>query len=95
VAHQGEKRSYKIQARSDRYLVCTKPFNLRKTVIYTIVDLDQYIRGTTLKDRPAFNSRWGRNGADDGLNPQRDLKQGRVATRTRIDLHADRQIIRG
>lgn len=41
-----EKAPYKIRARNGRYLVCTKPFNLRKTVIYTLVDLAEEIRGT-------------------------------------------------
>jgi hypothetical protein len=41
-----EAQAYTIQARSDRYLVCTKPFNLRRTVLYTIVDLKQQVRGT-------------------------------------------------
>lgn len=40
-----EKLPYRIRARSNRYLVCTKPFNLRKTVLYTIVDLVEGIRG--------------------------------------------------
>lgn len=42
----GEKRPYRIRARNDRYLVCTKPFNLLKTVIYTVVDLQEQVRGT-------------------------------------------------
>lgn len=45
--------------------------------------------------RRPFNSHGGRNGADDSLNPPRDLKQARVATGARIDLDTDRQIIRG
>ena len=40
-----EKRPYTIQACDDRYLVCTKPFNLKHTVQYTIVDLKEGIRG--------------------------------------------------
>ena len=40
-----EKRPYVIQACSNRYLICTKPFNLKKTVLYTIVDLKEGIRG--------------------------------------------------
>lgn len=41
-----EKRPYTIQACDGRYMVCTKPFNLRKnTVQYTIVDLKEGIRG--------------------------------------------------
>lgn len=41
-----ERNPYTIQARSSRYLVCTKPFAPRKTVIYTVVDLERQIRGT-------------------------------------------------
>jgi len=41
-----EKQSYTIRARDERFLVCTKPFNPRKTVLYTIVDLVENIRGT-------------------------------------------------
>ena len=40
-----EKRPYTVQARSDRYLVCTKPFNLRRTTLYTIIDLWEGVRG--------------------------------------------------
>lgn len=42
----GESKPYRIQARSPRFLVCTKPFNLQKTVLYSIVDLDHGVRGT-------------------------------------------------
>ena len=41
-----EKRPYKVRAANDRYLVCTKPYNLKGTVLYTIVDLIEEIRGT-------------------------------------------------
>ena len=34
-----QKRPYKVRARDDRYIICTKPFNLQHTVIYFIVDL--------------------------------------------------------
>jgi hypothetical protein len=40
-----ERRPYRIKARSDRYLICTKPFNARKTVLYTIVDFERGVRG--------------------------------------------------
>ena len=42
----GESHPYRIRARSERYLVCTKPFNLQKTVLYTVVDLVEGVRGT-------------------------------------------------
>lgn len=43
-----ERRAYTVRARSDRYLVCTKPFALpkRHTVLYTVVDLLENVRGT-------------------------------------------------
>lgn len=41
-----EKQRYTVIARSDRFLICTKPYNLKKTYMYTIVDLKENIRGT-------------------------------------------------
>lgn len=40
-----EKQRYTIKAKSDRFLICTKPFNPKKTVLYTIVDLERLVRG--------------------------------------------------
>jgi hypothetical protein len=40
-----ERRPYTVQARSERYLVCTKPFAAQHTVLYTIVDLQLDMRG--------------------------------------------------
>lgn len=41
-----ERLAYTVQARSGRYLVCTKPFNPKHTVLYTVVDLVENVRGT-------------------------------------------------
>lgn len=41
-----EKKPYKIIVCDDRYAICTKPFNLKKTVLYTIIDKKENIRGT-------------------------------------------------
>lgn len=41
-----EKQAYTIQARGSRYLVCTKPFNPKRTVLYTVIDLEEKVRGT-------------------------------------------------
>ena len=46
IYFKSEKRPYRIKACNNRYLICTKPFNLRHTVIYTIVDLYENVRGT-------------------------------------------------
>lgn len=40
-----ERYPYTIQACDERYLICTKPFNPKHTVQYTIVDLKDGIRG--------------------------------------------------
>ena len=41
-----EKQRYTIRALDGRYAICTKPFNPKKTVLYTIVDFVEKIRGT-------------------------------------------------
>lgn len=46
IYFKGEKRPYTVRARSRRFLVCTKPFNPQKTVLYTIIDRDHKVRGT-------------------------------------------------
>jgi hypothetical protein len=46
IKFKEEKQRYSITAFDGRYLVCVKPFNLRKTYLYTIVDLKEKIRGT-------------------------------------------------
>lgn len=40
-----EKQRYTVQAAGERFLVCNKPFNLKKTTLYTIVDLEDKVRG--------------------------------------------------
>jgi hypothetical protein len=34
-----EKKPYKVRARDDRYIICTKPLNIHHTVLYFIIDL--------------------------------------------------------
>lgn len=34
-----EKRPYIVQARDERYIICTKPFAVRHTVLYFIIDI--------------------------------------------------------
>lgn len=40
-----QKRPFKVRCRDERYIICTKPFNIRKTVQYFIVDLEEKVRG--------------------------------------------------
>ncbi len=46
VWFEGERLRYNVQARSSRFLVCTKPFNPLHTVLYSVVDLQEQVRGT-------------------------------------------------
>jgi len=46
IKFEEEKRPYRIRALGKRYAICTKPFNPKKTVLYTIVDFVDKIRGT-------------------------------------------------
>lgn len=34
-----QTKPFRVRCRDDRYIICTKPFNLKHTVIYFIVDL--------------------------------------------------------
>jgi len=41
-----EKRPYRVRATGKRFLICAKPFNPKRTVLYTVVDTQDGIRGT-------------------------------------------------
>ena len=45
VLLQGERFSYKVICRDERFIICTKPFNLHQTVLYFIIDLEKKIYG--------------------------------------------------
>jgi hypothetical protein len=42
---KGEKQGYTVQASNVAFVVLTKPFNARKTVLYCIVDWERNMRG--------------------------------------------------
>lgn len=46
IKFKEEKQRYTIQASNERFAICTKPINCQKTVLYTIVDFKEKIRGT-------------------------------------------------
>lgn len=46
IYFQGEIKPYRVRACDNRFIICTKPFNPKRTVLYTIIDLNQNIRGT-------------------------------------------------
>jgi len=40
-----EKQKYKVMIENEQFMICTKPFNAKKTFLYTIVDKKNHIRG--------------------------------------------------
>jgi hypothetical protein len=61
VWFEEDKRPYTVQAvsKSGRYAACTKPFAARHTVIYTMVDLVDGVRGVdnTIGNSLGYESR--------------------------------------
>jgi len=45
IKFAGDKQRYTVQARDERFLICTRPFNLKATTLYTVVDLKEDVRG--------------------------------------------------
>lgn len=41
-----ENGPYTVKAIGPRFAICTKPFNPRRTVIYTIIDINKRVRST-------------------------------------------------
>jgi hypothetical protein len=41
-----EKLRYTVRAAGERYIVCNKPFNPQRTVLYTVIDWEEQVRGT-------------------------------------------------
>jgi hypothetical protein len=84
-----EKQKYTVKAKSDRYLICTKPFNLKKTVLYTIIDLERLVRGTN--DR-IFNP-YDYAIQEDINECLKDLESGQVEVSHRNCVKLDVQIL--
>ena len=40
-----EVRPFRVRCRDERFIICTKPFNLKRTVMYFIIDLEKGLRG--------------------------------------------------
>jgi len=45
IKFEREKQRYTVQACDDRFVICTKPMNALKTVLYTIIDFKRNERG--------------------------------------------------
>lgn len=82
-----DKRPYTVQARNDRFLVCTKPFAAKNTVLYTVVDLDEEARGT---DGFVFGLGYEtRADCEDALNTIVEHGEG-ITRRNRVSLNVSK-----
>lgn len=46
VKFKEEAKPYDVMACDGGFVICTKPFNLKSTVLYSIIDIRKNIRGT-------------------------------------------------
>ncbi len=67
----GEKKPYKVRCRDDRFIILTKPFNIKHTVQYTIIDL---LNGIIGPDNMVFCH--GYETDQDCLERLHDLQEG-------------------
>ena len=68
-----EKKPYTVKARDDRYIICTKPFNPQRTVLYFIIDLKEKWRAP---DDRVFCS--GYETDEQCLERLRELQSGKI-----------------
>jgi len=45
IRMEGERQRYTVTASDERYVLMWKPFNARRTYLYTIADLERGVRG--------------------------------------------------
>jgi len=88
VTFAEERQAYTVRAASERCAVCTKPFNARRTVIYTIVDFVEKVRGTeNLIFCAGFETREDCEEALKRLTGQSGYVRAEVSHRNRIPLN--------
>lgn len=76
-----EVRPYRVKCRDERYIICTKPYNPKHTVIYFIVDLQEQRRGP---DNMIFCS--GYETQEQCEERLKELQEGRIEVSRRHDL---------
>lgn len=78
------KRPFRVKARDDRYIICTKPYNPRHTVIYFIIDLQDKWRAP---DDRVFCS--GYETDDDCEERLKELQSGEISLSARRGVPLD------
>lgn len=82
-----QKRPFTVKARDDRYIICTKPFNLQNTVFYFIIDLVEKWRAP---DNMVFC--FGYETDEDCLERLKDLQKGTIELSRRRGIPLDIEI---
>lgn len=82
-----EKKPYRVRARDDRYIICTKPFNPQHTVLYTIIDLVDKCRAP---DNMVFCS--GYETDEDCIDRLKELQNGEIELSRRRGIPLDIEI---
>lgn len=82
-----EKKPYRVRARDDRYIICTKPFNPQHTVLYFIIDLVDRWRGP---DNMIFCH--GYESDEDCMDRLKELQEGTIEVSTRRGIPLDIEI---
>lgn len=81
------KRPFKVRCRDNRFIIATKPFNARKTVIYFIIDLKEKLRGP---DNMIFCN--GYETDEDCLTRLNELQSGKISVSLRRSIPLDLDI---
>jgi hypothetical protein len=79
-----EKRPYRVKARDERYIICTKPYNLAHTVLYFIIDLKDKWRAP---DNMVFC--FGYETDEDCNARLKDLQEGKIELSRRRGIPLD------
>lgn len=79
-----EKYPYTVKARDERYIICTKPFNPKRTVLYFIVDLVDRCRAP---DNMVFCS--GYETDEDCKERLEELQEGKIELSVRRGIPLD------
>lgn len=79
-----QTRPFRVRCRDDRYIICTKPFNLQHTVLYFIIDLEAKLRGP---DNMIFC--FGYESAEDCMDRLRELQEGKIEISRRRSVPLD------
>ena len=82
-----EKKPYRVRARDNRYIICTKPYNPQHTVLYFIIDLEQKWRAP---DNAVFCS--GYETDEDCQERLQELQSGKLGLSIRRGVPLDIEI---